>query len=136
MKIRQIHIQGFKSFADRTVFDFDEGISAIVGPNGCGKSNVVDAVRWVLGETRPTSMRGGEMADVIFKGSVSRPAMSVAEATMVLDNSGGELEAQGPRRQEERRSRPLEGEEHPEIDGEGAAPPVQGRPGGPPAPPV
>ncbi|MEE8467948.1 MAG: chromosome segregation protein SMC, partial [Planctomycetota bacterium] len=69
--------------------------TGIVGPNGCGKSNVVDAVRWVLGETRPTSMRGSGMTDVIFKGSASRPPMSVSEVTLILDNGGGVLEAYG-----------------------------------------
>ena len=89
MRLKRLDITGFKSFMDRTVFSFDDGITAVVGPNGCGKSNVVDAVRWVLGETRPTSMRGGEMADVIFKGSVSRPPMNLAEVTLVLDNTCG-----------------------------------------------
>ena len=92
MRLKRLELFGFKSFADRTVLVFQNDLTGIVGPNGCGKSNVVDAVRWVLGETRPTSMRGGEMADVIFKGSVSCPVMSVAEVTMVLDNGDSELE--------------------------------------------
>ena len=92
MRLKRLELHGFKSFADRTVLDFGEQqLTGIVGPNGCGKSNVVDAVRWVLGETRPTSMRGSGMTDVIFKGSASRPPMSIAEVTMVLDNSGGAL---------------------------------------------
>lgn len=92
MRLKRLELQGFKSFADRTVLDFgDQQLTGIVGPNGCGKSNVVDAVRWVLGETRPTSMRGAGMTDVIFKGSASRPPLSIAEVTMVLDNSGCEL---------------------------------------------
>ena len=95
MRLKRLELFGFKSFADRTVLSFDRPLTGIVGPNGCGKSNVVDALRWVLGETRPTSMRGGEMADVIFKGSVSRPTMSVAEVTMVLSNEEGELEGRG-----------------------------------------
>lgn len=95
MRLKRLELFGFKSFADRTVLSFDHPLTGIVGPNGCGKSNVVDALRWVLGETRPTSMRGGEMADVIFKGSVSRPTMSVAEVTMVLSNEEGEIEERG-----------------------------------------
>ena len=78
MRLERLEIAGFKSFSDRSELAFDRGVTAIVGPNGCGKSNVVDAVRWVLGETRPTSMRGGEMTDVIFKGSASRPALRSA----------------------------------------------------------
>jgi chromosome segregation protein len=95
MRLRRLELFGFKSFADRTALSFEGTLTGIVGPNGCGKSNVVDAIRWVLGETRPTSMRGGEMSDVIFKGSVSRPAMSVAEVTIVLDNSSGSLASHG-----------------------------------------
>lgn len=95
MRLKRLELFGFKSFADRMVLDFSSPVVGIVGPNGCGKSNVVDAVRWVLGETRPTSMRGGEMTDVIFKGSASRPALSVAEVTLVLDNADGELEGKG-----------------------------------------
>ncbi|MCP5020588.1 MAG: AAA family ATPase, partial [bacterium] len=96
MHLKRLELFGFKSFADRTVLDFDGNrLTGIVGPNGCGKSNVVDAVRWVLGETRPTSMRGSGMTDVIFKGSVSRPGLSVAEVTLVLDNTDEELEGRG-----------------------------------------
>jgi chromosome segregation protein len=95
MRLKRLELFGFKSFADRTVLDFGDRLNGIVGPNGCGKSNVVDAVRWVLGETRPTSMRGEDMADVIFKGSTSRPALSVAEVTMVLDNASGTLADRG-----------------------------------------
>ena len=97
MRLKRLELFGFKSFADRTVIDFGQTtLTGIVGPNGCGKSNVVDAVRWVLGETRPTSMRGAGMTDVIFKGSASRPAMGTAEVTMVLDNDKGVLEERGP----------------------------------------
>ncbi len=95
MRLKRLELSGFKSFADRTTLVFDHSLVGIVGPNGCGKSNVVDAIRWVLGETRPTSMRGGEMTDVIFKGSVSRPSMSIADVTLVLDNSAGELGDRG-----------------------------------------
>ena len=96
MRLKRLELFGFKSFAERTVLDFETALNGIVGPNGCGKSNVVDAVRWVLGETRPTSMRGDEMADVIFKGSASRPPLSVAEVTMVLDNDRGVITERGP----------------------------------------
>jgi chromosome segregation protein len=97
MRLNRLELQGFKSFADRTVFNFGgQHLVGIVGPNGCGKSNVVDAVRWVLGETRPTSMRGEGMTDVIFKGSVSRSEMSLAEVTLVIDNKDGVVEEVGP----------------------------------------
>lgn len=97
MRLKRLQLFGFKSFADRTAFEFGEDtLTGVVGPNGCGKSNVVDSVRWVLGEQRPTSMRGGEMTDVIFKGSSSRPALSVAEVTLILDNGSQKLEAHGP----------------------------------------
>jgi len=95
MHLKRLELFGFKSFADRTVLGFEPGLTGVVGPNGCGKSNVVDAVRWVLGEQRPTSMRGSEMVDVIFKGSSARPALSVAEVALVLDNACGTLEGRG-----------------------------------------
>ena len=86
MKIRRLEIQGFKSFADRTAFQFGDGITAIVGPNGCGKSNVVDALKWVLGDMSPKSLRGKRMEDVIFAGSASRKPAGMAEVTLVFDN--------------------------------------------------
>src|SRR5688572_22170250 len=96
MRLRRLELFGFKSFADRTVFEFgSNSLTGVVGPNGCGKSNVVDSVRWVLGEQRPTSMRGAEMTDVIFKGSSSRPGLAVAEVTLILDNSAGGLADRG-----------------------------------------
>jgi len=96
MRLKRLELLGFKSFADRTVVDFGaDTLTGIVGPNGCGKSNVVDSVRWVLGETRPTSLRGAGMTDVIFKGSSSRPAMSVAEVTLVVENDDGAIEGRG-----------------------------------------
>ena len=96
MRLARLELLGFKSFADPTVLDFGHrSLTGVVGPNGCGKSNVVDAVRWALGETRPTSMRGSGMTDVIFKGSASRPAMGFAEVTLVFDNTGGVLPERG-----------------------------------------
>ncbi|MFL5328798.1 MAG: chromosome segregation protein SMC [Gemmataceae bacterium] len=85
--LKRLELIGFKSFADRTVFDFAAGITAVVGPNGSGKSNVVDAVKWVLGEQSVKSLRGTEMADVIFNGSTSRKGVSVAEVALIFDNS-------------------------------------------------
>ncbi|MBL8769247.1 MAG: chromosome segregation protein SMC [Planctomycetes bacterium] len=91
MLMKRIEIHGFKSFAERTEFELGKGVTCLVGPNGCGKSNVVDAVKWALGEQRPTALRGDAMADVIFKGNGRRPAMGFAEVTLVFDNSNGEL---------------------------------------------
>jgi chromosome segregation protein len=89
--LKRIVLHGFKSFADRTEFEFGAGITAIVGPNGCGKSNVLDAVRWVLGEQSARSLRGDHMADVIFVGSRSRKPANFAEVQLIFDNRTGLL---------------------------------------------
>ena len=87
MNFKRIEMAGFKSFADRIEIDFDSGITAIVGPNGCGKSNVADSVRWVLGEQSSKTLRGSSMQDVIFKGTANRKSLSYCEVSLVFDNS-------------------------------------------------
>ena len=84
--LKALELAGFKSFADRTRFDFPDGITVVVGPNGSGKSNIVDAIKWVLGSQSAKSLRGKEMADVIFKGSQTRKPAGTAEATIIFDN--------------------------------------------------
>ena len=91
MRIRKLELFGFKSFADRTDFAFDDGVTCVVGPNGCGKSNIVDAVKWILGEQSARSLRGHEMADVIFNGSADRHPLGFAEATLTVDNASRRL---------------------------------------------
>ena len=86
MFLKSLEIFGFKSFADRTRIEFAEGITALLGPNGCGKSNVVDAMKWVLGEQASKTLRAEKMEDVIFNGTESRKALNVAEVTLTISN--------------------------------------------------
>ena len=89
MKIKRLEIVGFKSFVDKTVIKFDHDVTGIVGPNGCGKSNVVDAIKWVMGEQAPNRLRGKAMDDVIFNGSESRGPHGFAEVSLTFDNTDG-----------------------------------------------
>ncbi len=89
MKIKKLEINGFKSFVEKTSIGFPQGISAIVGPNGCGKSNVVDALRWVMGEQSVKRLRGKSMEDVIFSGSNGRQPLNMAEVSLTLANDNG-----------------------------------------------
>jgi chromosome segregation protein len=88
MNLKSLEISGFKSFRDRVVLDFSNGVTGIVGPNGCGKSNIVDAIRWVMGEQRVKSLRGKKMDDVVFNGSADSAPVSMAEITMTLVANG------------------------------------------------
>src|SRR5580765_424422 len=92
MRLKRLVARGFKSFADRTEFEFDRRLTGIIGPNGCGKSNVVDAIKWVLGDQRAKSLRGTEMTDVIFKGAEGRDAMGMAEVTITFEDPDGRLD--------------------------------------------
>ncbi|MFQ5465063.1 MAG: chromosome segregation protein SMC [Thermodesulfobacteriota bacterium] len=89
MKIKKLTIHGFKSFVDKTTLDFSRGASAIIGPNGCGKSNIVDAIRWVIGEQNPRHLRGKTMEDVIFNGSEARRPLGMAEVVLTFSNESG-----------------------------------------------
>ena len=91
MKLRKIKSFGFKTFADPTTLEFGGGVTAIVGPNGSGKSNLVDAFRWVLGETSSKSLRGGKLEDVIFAGNDTRKPLGLAEVSVLFDNADGRL---------------------------------------------
>ena len=87
MQFKKIQLNGFKSFVEKTTFAIENGLTGIVGPNGCGKSNIVESLRWCMGETSAKSMRGSGMEDVIFSGTANRPSKNIAEVNIVLDNS-------------------------------------------------
>jgi chromosome segregation protein len=91
MKLKALRVHGFKSFADSTEIEFHEGITAVVGPNGCGKSNISDAVRWVLGEQRPTAIRGAKMEEAIFQGTVNRRPVNRASVSLMVSNEDAAL---------------------------------------------
>jgi chromosome segregation protein len=94
MKIKRLEVLGFKSFSDRTQIEFPPGVTAVVGPNGCGKSNVVDAIRWALGEQSPKQLRGKAMEDIIFNGSESKKPLGMAEVTLIFSNENGKPPAE------------------------------------------
>src|SRR5580693_2901632 len=96
MRIRKLEISGFKSFVDRTVIHFDSDVIGVVGPNGCGKSNIVDAIRWTMGEQSAKHLRGRAMSDVIFNGSEKRGPHGMAEVTLTFDNGEPEIAATLP----------------------------------------
>jgi chromosome segregation protein len=89
VRFTKLRLNGFKSFVDPTDLVIHEGLTGVVGPNGCGKSNLLEALRWVMGENRPTAMRGGGMEDVIFNGAATRGARNFAEVALVIDNPTG-----------------------------------------------
>ena len=86
MNFKKLEITGFKSFFDKTTFIIDEGLTGIVGPNGCGKSNIVESLRWCMGESSAKSMRGSGMEDIIFSGTSNRPAKNISEVSIFLEN--------------------------------------------------
>ena len=93
MNFKKLELTGFKSFFDKTTFLIEPGLTGIVGPNGCGKSNIVEALRWCMGETSAKSMRGSGMEDVIFSGTSNKAAKNISEVAITIDNS--EKEGQG-----------------------------------------
>ena len=86
MRFSRLRLNGFKSFVDPTELVISDGLTGVVGPNGCGKSNLLEALRWVMGENRASAMRGGGMEDVIFAGAATRPARNFAEVSLSIDN--------------------------------------------------
>src|SRR5437660_12377216 len=96
MRLRRVVVSGFKTFASRTEVTFDRGITAIVGPNGSGKSNLVDAVRWALGETNARELRGQRMDEGVYAGGGRRQRVNLAEVEIVIDNAEGRLATEDP----------------------------------------
>ena len=91
MRLSHLEVVGFKSFSSKLKVEFSDGITAVVGPNGCGKSNIVDAIRWALGEHRATSLRGNRMEDIIFNGTATRKPLGMAEVSLTIDNNDQKL---------------------------------------------
>ncbi|MEY2829078.1 MAG: hypothetical protein RIQ33_936, partial [Bacteroidota bacterium] len=91
MRLTSLEVKGFKSFADKTTIHFNDNMTGIVGPNGCGKSNVVDAIRWVVGEQKARALRSGKMEDLIFNGSKGRNASNLAEVALTFENTKNQL---------------------------------------------
>src|SRR5512137_320754 len=94
MKIKKVSMLGFKSFVDKLEIGFPLGLSAIVGPNGCGKSNIVDAIRWAMGEQSARLLRGRQMEDVIFNGTLDHKPLGMAEVSILFENGDGSFPAQ------------------------------------------
>ena len=94
MRLKRLEMVGFKSFAQKTVIEITPGVTAVVGPNGCGKSNIVDALRWAMGEQSARHLRGHHMEDVVFNGSDTLPATGMAEVSIIFDNEDGRAPAE------------------------------------------
>ena len=87
MRLKRLEIKGFKSFADKTVLNFDEGITGVIGPNGCGKSNIIDSIRWVIGEQKISQLRSENLESLVFNGSKNRSASGLAEVSLTFENT-------------------------------------------------
>jgi chromosome segregation protein len=87
VRLKSLEIKGFKSFADKTVVSFDEGVTGIIGPNGCGKSNIIDSIRWVIGEQKISHLRSENLESLVFNGSKTRSASGLAEVSLTFENT-------------------------------------------------